>query len=200
MSKNLSPKNSNDKRVVNRQKAAPAAKPLKRENTFSKSRDVREDRGLRQIKTIKSPQRFHMREDVTFMKHNHNHDNAPSPVTQPALQPVRFEFTHPTAITVCVAGTFNNWQPQTKPMQSTKKGSWLKETSLAPGTYEYCLVVDGQFIPDPLASETVPNPFGGLNSVLKVPHSVKAAHRIAATLSPLNTTHQKHNSSKTKDI
>jgi len=110
-----------------------------------------------------------MREDATFMKHNHNHDNAPSPVTQPALQPVRSEFTHPTAITVCVAGTFNNWQPQAKPMQSTKKGSWLKETNLAPGTYEYCLVVDGQFIPDPLTCETIPNPFGGLNSVLKVP-------------------------------
>lgn len=55
MSKNLSPKNSNDKRVVNRQKAAPAAKPLKRENTFSKSRDVREDRGLRQIKNNQNP-------------------------------------------------------------------------------------------------------------------------------------------------
>jgi hypothetical protein len=39
---------------------------------------------------------------------------------------------------------------------------------LAPGTYEYCLVVDGQWMPDPLARETVPNPFGGRNSVLKV--------------------------------
>jgi hypothetical protein len=39
---------------------------------------------------------------------------------------------------------------------------------LAPGTYEYCLVVDGQWMPDPLAKETVPNPFGGRNSVLKV--------------------------------
>ena len=36
------------------------------------------------------------------------------------------------------------------------------------GTYEYCLVVDGQWIPDPLVSETVPNPFGGRNSVLHV--------------------------------
>jgi hypothetical protein len=55
MSKNLSHKNSNDKRVVNRQKAAPAAKPPKRENTFSKSRDVRENRGLRQIKKQSKP-------------------------------------------------------------------------------------------------------------------------------------------------
>ena len=130
------------------------------------------------------------------MKHNHNHDNAPSKEAQLNLQLVRFEFTHPTASTVCIAGTFNNWQPQAKPMQTTKKGSWIKETNLAPGTYEYCLVVDGQFIPDPLACETIPNPFGGLNSVLKVHQSPKAAHRVAATLSPLVNTHKKQKTSK----
>ena len=48
MNKNLSPKNSNDKRIVNRQEAAPAAKLPKRANTFSQSRDIREDRSLRQ--------------------------------------------------------------------------------------------------------------------------------------------------------
>jgi hypothetical protein len=35
-------------------------------------------------------------------------------------------------------------------------------------SYEYCLVVDGQWIPDPKAKETVGNPFGGRNSVLTV--------------------------------
>lgn len=58
MSKNLSPKNSNDKRIVNRQKVVPAAKSPKRENTFSKSRDVREDRGLRQLKNSLKPTAF----------------------------------------------------------------------------------------------------------------------------------------------
>ena len=50
---------------------------------------------------------------------------------------------------------------------------------LPPGTYEYCLVVDGNYIPDPQAQEAVPNPFGGWNSVLKVPGSQEtrmAAH------------------------
>jgi hypothetical protein len=27
---------------------------------------------------------------------------------------------------------------------------------------------DGHWVPDPLAQETVPNPFGGMNSILKV--------------------------------
>jgi 1,4-alpha-glucan branching enzyme len=76
------------------------------------------------------------------MKHNHNHDNAPS--AGPRLVPVRFEFTHPTAITVSVAGTFNDWQPTNKSMHPSGNGYWQKETALAPGTYEYCLVVDGQ--------------------------------------------------------
>jgi 1,4-alpha-glucan branching enzyme len=104
------------------------------------------------------------------MKHNKHHDHAAS--AGPPLVPVRFEFTHPTAVSVCVAGTFNDWKPEAKPMHPLGGGRWLKETVLPPGTYEYCLVVDGQWIPDPLAQQTVPNPFGGRNSVLKVGQAV----------------------------
>jgi hypothetical protein len=43
---------------VNRQEVAPAPKPQKRENTFSTSRDTREDRGARQMKTTHSSQTF----------------------------------------------------------------------------------------------------------------------------------------------
>jgi hypothetical protein len=59
-------------------------------------------------------------------------------------------------------------------MHPVGNGHWLKESALAPGTYEYCLVVDGQWMADPHASETVPNPFGGKNSVLKVAGPPKA--------------------------
>lgn len=119
------------------------------------------------------------------MKHNHNHDNAPNDGAE--LVPVRFEFTHPTAASVCVAGTFNQWQPATKSMHSAGNGRWLKETALSPGTYEYCLVVDGQWMPDPLAKETVANPFGGRNSVLKVTGSPESAHLSTAdNLPPKN--------------
>jgi len=100
------------------------------------------------------------------MKHNHNHDNAPNGGSQ--LVPVRFEFTHPTATAVSVAGTFNHWQPEAKSLHPAGGGHWFKESALMPGTYEYRLIVDGQWMPDPLASESVANPFGGRNSVLKV--------------------------------
>ena len=80
------------------------------------------------------------------MKHNKHHDNAKS--AGPQLEPVRFEFTHPTAATVCIAGTFNDWQTEAKPMHPVGDGRWLKETVLPPGIYEYLLVVDGCWIPD----------------------------------------------------
>jgi len=124
------------------------------------------------------------------MKHNHNHDNAPGTGTQ--LVPVRFEFTHPTATTVCVAGTFNHWQPEAKTLHTSGVGNWWKETALAPGIYEYCLIVDGKWMPDPLVQETVANPFGGRNSVLTVPSSSAAAHRAGAENLPLK------NANKTK--
>jgi hypothetical protein len=56
-------------------------------------------------------------------------------------------------------------------VEGNRSGAW---------TYEYCLVVDGRWIPDPLARETVPNPFGGKNSVLKVARPPEASLAAAA--------------------
>ncbi len=124
------------------------------------------------------------------MKHNkHNHS---TPDAAPQLVPVHFEFGHPTASTVCIAGTFNQWQPETKFLHSSGAGNWWQDLALAPGTYEYCLIVDGQWMPDPMAPETVSNPFGGRNSVLQVAISPAVAHRAAAATLPLK------NDNKTK--
>ena len=122
------------------------------------------------------------------MKHNHQNDNAPTPSLQ--LMPVRFEYSNPTAASVCIAGTFNNWKPETKTLHSSGVGNWWKETALAPGIYEYCLVVDGKYIPDPLAKETVANPFGGRNSVLTVFSSPAKSHLAGAQTLPLKNINQ----------
>ena len=53
-------------------------------------------------------------------------------------------------------------------MHPVGNSRWVRETVLPVGTHEYCLVVDGQFRPDPLVQETVPNPLGGRASILKV--------------------------------
>jgi 1,4-alpha-glucan branching enzyme len=116
------------------------------------------------------------------MKHNKHHDCVKS--TGPPMIPVAFEFTHSTATSVCVAGTFNDWHADAKPMHPLGGGLWRKETVLPPGTYEYRLVVDGQWLPDPLAKESVSNPFGGRNSVLKVA-TREATHLTEAECLPL---------------
>jgi 1,4-alpha-glucan branching enzyme len=101
------------------------------------------------------------------------------------MEPVSFEFTHPTATTVCVAGTFNNWNAKNRPMHPMGGGRWIRETGLPPGTYEYRLVVDGEWIADPQAAKTVDNPFGGKNSILQVCVPSKSSHLSDAKLALL---------------
>jgi hypothetical protein len=67
-----------------------------------------------------------------------------------------------------VAGTFNNWRSDATPLVSMGDGRWMKELTLPPGVYEYRIVADEEWMSDPLASETTPNPFGGVNSILRV--------------------------------
>lgn len=86
----------------------------------------------------------------------------------PKTQLVRIELTHPTACNVCISGTFNDWHPSATDMIALGNGRWVKELTLPPGTYEYRLVVDGEWMADPQASECAPNPFGGMNSILRV--------------------------------
>lgn len=82
---------------------------------------------------------------------------------------VHVEFSHPTATAVAIAGTFNDWRPDATPMVGMGEGRWLKELTLPPGRYEYLFVVDGHWLADPRARDTVTNPFGGRNSVVTVP-------------------------------
>jgi 1,4-alpha-glucan branching enzyme len=82
---------------------------------------------------------------------------------------LRVEFSHPTATAVAIAGSFNDWRPDSAPMVALANGRWLKELALPPGTHEYLIVADGKWTPDPSAKETTPNPFGGVNSLARIP-------------------------------
>jgi 1,4-alpha-glucan branching enzyme len=83
------------------------------------------------------------------------------------VRPVTFELRR-SAQEVFLAGTFNNWNPNVTPMILIGDDLWVKELSLPPGTYEYLFVVDGAWIPDPRARGSVPNPYGGYNSLVRV--------------------------------
>lgn len=94
--------------------------------------------------------------------------------SDPAKQKVHFEFTHPGARKVSIAGTFNEWNSEVTDMIAMGNGKWAKDLTLAPGTYEYLLVVDSNWIPDPKSNAAVTNPFGGKNSLLTVPPQQQA--------------------------
>jgi chromosome partitioning protein len=74
----------------------------------------------------------------------------------------------PTANSVGIAGDFNNWSPETARMTADTAGNFRTKLNLAPGRYRYRLVVDGNWQHDPHNTNTEPNPFGGVNSVVEV--------------------------------
>jgi len=90
----------------------------------------------------------------------------PAVAAAPAQPGSRLIYSHHTAQSVAVAGSFNSWQPEQ--VTASGDGNWIKELTIAPGRYEYLFVVDGQWVTDPNAREHTPNPFGGLNSVLVI--------------------------------
>ena len=81
---------------------------------------------------------------------------------------VILELVNPAAKQVFVAGSFNSWQPEQTPLVPAGNGRWAGDLNVGPGRHEYLFVVDGQWLPDPNAKESVVNPFGGKNSVLTV--------------------------------
>src|SRR6266699_3167268 len=74
------------------------------------------------------------------------------------------EFRNAGAKEVCIAGSFNDWHPATTHMISLGDGKWAKELTLPPGRYEYRFVVDGRWVDDPNAKESVPNPHDSVNA------------------------------------
>lgn len=95
---------------------------------------------------------------------------APEPLTGAgggACQ-VTFRYEAPGAGGVFLAGEFNGWSDSASPMTNTD-GVWTRTVALAPGTYQYKFVADGQWLQDPNNPEGTGDGFGGQNSVLKVP-------------------------------
>ena len=97
---------------------------------------------------------------------------APPPATATTPAPrtgcVSLELVKPGAHNVYVAGSFNEWKPELAPLVAAGNDRWVGNLEVKPGRYEYLFVVDGQWLPDPNAKETIQNPFGGKNSVLFV--------------------------------
>jgi 1,4-alpha-glucan branching enzyme len=69
---------------------------------------------------------------------------------------------------VAVTGDFNRWAKDGILLTYNGNGTWRTVLQLAPGEYQYRLVVDGEWRDHPAAGKRVPNPFGTENGVLVV--------------------------------
>jgi 1,4-alpha-glucan branching enzyme len=81
---------------------------------------------------------------------------------------VVFYAFYPQAKSVQVAGDFNDWNPQKSQMKKAAGGYWQLKIPLARGVYKYRFVVDGIWQQDPKNTMTEPNPYGEVDSVVKV--------------------------------
>jgi hypothetical protein len=95
-------------------------------------------------------------------------ENQIKTASQPVAKSVRIEFIHATATEISIIGTFNGWRHDATPMTRVGGDRWIEELLLPPGVYEYQLVVDGKWMSDPQAPKSAPNPFGEVNSILRV--------------------------------
>jgi len=78
-------------------------------------------------------------------------------------------FRDPQAKEVKIAGSFNDWCPDENVITRREEdGTWQKIVFVHPGSYEYRLVVDGDWEADPNNEAQVSNSLGGVNSVLHV--------------------------------
>ncbi|OGV71903.1 MAG: hypothetical protein A3K19_07330 [Lentisphaerae bacterium RIFOXYB12_FULL_65_16] len=90
----------------------------------------------------------------------------------------------PTAKQVCLVGTFNGWDPESRRMAKGRDGVFRALVNLVPGRYEYKFVIDGFWCYDPTAENQTINEYGTLNSVVKVEERHVAALEDVATFLP----------------
>ena len=88
---------------------------------------------------------------------------------KPAKKRVSFVIEEAPGKIVCIAGSFNDWNPDKKRLEyKESKGVYSGFIMLESGTYEYKFVVDGEWRLDENNHSFSHNDFGTLNSMIVV--------------------------------
>jgi AMP-activated protein kinase-like protein len=94
---------------------------------------------------------------------------------EPSGKEVQFRCVAQEAQSVCLAGTFNNWDPASMPMRQMEAGDWLVVIQLPPGRHQYKYVGNGIWCCVPgvddgcySGEDAVANAFGTHNRVITV--------------------------------
>ncbi len=89
--------------------------------------------------------------------------------TGPKKEFVLFEYFDPSSKIVALVGDFNQWNPSIRPMKRDGGGLWKVKVLLAPGSYQYKFVVNGdRWEEDPLNLHRIMNEHGTYNSIRTV--------------------------------
>jgi len=84
------------------------------------------------------------------------------------LKEVAFSLSTPQASEVHVTGDFNDWKLDEASKMMQDDGIWTKRVSLKKGQYRYRFVIDGKWTEDPGNPVKELNPYGEMDSLLKV--------------------------------
>lgn len=90
------------------------------------------------------------------------------PQESDAKHEVILDFQELNGADLKIAGDFNDWVPDQGVRTISINGSIKKVFTVTPGAHEYRLIIDGVWQPDPTNPNKVPNPLGGINSLLNV--------------------------------
>ena len=94
--------------------------------------------------------------------------NTSSPSPSARKSPVLLVAPVPEATTVAATGDFTAWSPEGVPLKRRRDGAWTRTLHLAPGCYEYRLLIDGHWGNNPAAEQRSSNGYGSENDVLIV--------------------------------
>ncbi len=83
---------------------------------------------------------------------------------------VKYTFTYKstTAKEVSIAASFNNWSAEANPLTNNGNGEWKIAVELQPNYYQYKIVADGNWIPDPKNEWKINDGGDNFNSIVKI--------------------------------
>ena len=94
--------------------------------------------------------------------------SVPAAPAVPALKKVPLRVRAEGAREVVLTGDFTQWAKDKVRLTPASGGEWITSLELAPGEYQYRLIVDGEWRDHAEAAQRVPNSFGTQNCVLVV--------------------------------
>lgn len=86
----------------------------------------------------------------------------------PKVNEVAFSILAPEAKEVYIAGDFNGWKLDDNSRMRQDNGAWKKRMNLTGGKYRYRFVIDGKWTEDPDNPVCEENPYGEMDSLLRV--------------------------------